>query len=74
MTDSISQNYLENQEIIRSIILPNLVCYMSLYGYCNFLKELKKFQVISKTNKKVDYNIPDYDGRNSLHISCQAGQ
>jgi ankyrin repeat protein len=66
MTDAITHKSGENMDLLRSLILPNIVCYMTKYGYLNFLKELKSY--------KTDFASPDYDDRTALHIAAREGK
>ena len=55
-----------NLELLRSILLPNIVCYLSKHNFLlDFLKELQTYNA--------NYSMCDFDGRTPLHIACKEG-
>jgi ankyrin repeat protein len=61
--DSIQNKTYQNTELLKSVILPNIVSHMAKLGYVHFLQELKSYGV--------NFSSPDYDGRTALHIAAR---
>jgi len=56
----------EKIDILRSLILPNVVCYMSKGGFHKGMEQLKSYGI--------DFEKGDYDNRTGLHLAAREGQ
>ncbi|EAR97237.1 L-asparaginase, type I protein (macronuclear) [Tetrahymena thermophila SB210] len=66
LNDALQYRTNEKIDILKNLILPNIVCYMSKGGFHQSMQQLKVYGI--------DFDKGDYDNRTGLHLSAREGQ